>query len=443
MAARFRQPLMPWQQMVADVGGEIDPETGIPAYREVVVTVPRQNGKTTLVLGWECQRAVGWEHLGPQRISYSAQTGADARKKLVQDQKPILEPHKRALGIKRFYEAIGAEGVVWHNGSRLVLLNNTEAAGHGASVDLGVKDEMFADYDDRRDQALIPAMATKAFGQVLTCSTMGTEDSIPWNALVDRGRLAVDSGARTGVAYFEWSATDDDDPDDPETWWGCMPALGHTITIPVVAHARSTMKDGEFRRAFLNRKTKADDRMLPVAEWNAICSPNVAPEGRPTFSLDVNPERSAGSIAAASVGVAELVEYRLTTSWLVPRAVELSAKWGQPTWVVDSTGPAASFIPDMERAGLQVHPATPKELIAACGQFFDGVIERRLRLRQHQRFDEAAAGAAKRSIGDAWAWTRKSAAADICPLVAATLALWGADAPHIGGAAPEPFMIVT
>lgn len=435
---------MPWQQMVADVGGELDPETGIPAYRNVVVTVPRQNGKTTLVLAWECQRAIGWEHLGPQRISYSAQTGADARKKLIQDQKPIIELHKKVLGIKRIYEAIGSEGILWHNGSRLVLLNNTEAGGHGPSVDLGVKDERFADYDDRRDQALTPAMATRAFGQQLDLSTMGTEDSIPWNALVERGRLAVDSGQRTGIAYFEWSAGDDDDPDDPETWWGCMPALGYTITPAVVAHARSTgMKDGEFRRAFLNRKTKADDRMLPVAEWNAICNSTAAPVGKPTFSFDVNPERSAGAIAAASVGVAELVEYRLTTSWLVPRAVELSAKWGQPSWVVDSTGPAASFIPDMEKAGLTVHQATPKELIAACGQFYDGVIERRLRLRQHQRFDEAAAGAAKRSIGDAWAWTRKSAAADISPLVAATLALWGADAPHVGGTAPEPFMIVT
>lgn len=429
MADRFRQPLMPWQRMVADVGGELDPETGIPCYRNVVVTVPRQNGKTTLVLAWECQRAIGWEHLGPQRVSYSAQTGADARKKLIQDQKPIIEPHKKALGIKRIYEAIGSEGILWHNGSRLVLLNNTEAGGHGPSVDLGVKDERFADYDDRRDQALTPAMATRAFGQQLDLSTMGTEDSIPWNALVERGRLAVDLGKQTGIAYFEWSAGDDDDPDDPDTWWGCMPALGHTITIPVVADARSNMKDGEFRRAFLNRKTKAEDRMLRVAAWNAICSPDATPEGQPSFSLDVNPERSAGTIVAASPGVAELIEYRLTTGWLVARAVDLSAKWGQPTWVVDSTGPAASFIADMERAGLHVHPATPRELIEACGQFYDGVIEQRLRIRRHQRFDEAAAGAAKRSIGDAWAWTRKSAAADISPLVAATLALWEANKP--------------
>jgi len=74
-AIAIRQPLMPWQQLVADVGLEYEIVDGIvvPFYREVVVTVPRQNGKTTLVLVFEVQRAVGWNE--PQRIAYTAQTG--------------------------------------------------------------------------------------------------------------------------------------------------------------------------------------------------------------------------------------------------------------------------------------------------------------------------------------------------------------------------------
>jgi predicted AAA+ superfamily ATPase len=66
---------MPWQQLVADVGTQLveDPETGklVPAWREVVVTVPRQSGKTTLVLGFEVHRALKWG--GGQRVAYTAQ----------------------------------------------------------------------------------------------------------------------------------------------------------------------------------------------------------------------------------------------------------------------------------------------------------------------------------------------------------------------------------
>jgi len=428
---------MPWQKLVADVGGELVEGPGgllIPAFREVVFTVPRQNGKTSLVLAWECQRAIGWEHLGPQRISYSAQTGSDARKKLLNDQKPIIDRHMPALGVRRVYEAMGSEGVVWHNGSRLVLLNNTEASGHGPSVDLGVKDELFSDFDSRRDQALIPAMATRAAAQVLACSTMGTDESVPWNALVDRGRLAVEADQRSGIAYFEWSAEDDDDPDDPDTWRRCMPALGFTITEPVVRHAGpgGGLPAGEFLRAFCNRKTRADDRILPVKEWTAVCSDTARPDPVAAFCLDVNPERSAGAIVAASPGVVELVDHRPGVGWLVARATDLDASHGHPLWVVDATAssPASGLIPNLTAAGLRVHPATSHEYIDATGQFFDGVMEGTVAVRRHADMDAAAAAVAKRIVGDSFAWTRKGTA-DISPLVAATLALWGAgiDAP--------------
>ena len=427
IAARIGFPLMPWQQRVADVGGELDPVTGLPAYRDVIVTVPRQSGKTMLVLAWELQRALGWE--GPQRIVYSAQSGNDARKKLIEDQVPLLERRKAKLGIQRILRGMGNEAIEFANGSRIVLLASTANSGHGKTVDLGVKDEFFSDYDDRRDQSLVPAMATRPAAQVLTTSTMGTEESISLNRAVERGRLAVELGERSGVAYFEWSASAADDPDDPATWRRCMPALSITITEDVVAHARATLPAGEFSRAFLNLRTKADDRVLPAAAWTAVCTDDASPAKQPVFALDVNPERSAGAIVAASVGVAELVDYRDGTGWLVPRAADLSARWSTPRWIVDSTGPAASLIPEMVRAGLKVEPASAKDLVAACGQLYDGVLGNRIRVRRHVRLDEAAAGAAKRAVGDAWAWTRKSAAADISPLVAATLALWAAEAP--------------
>ena len=418
--------MMPWQQAVADVGGElVETAEGllIPAFREVIVTVPRQSGKTTLVLGWEIQRAHAWDT--PQRIVYSAQTGNDARKKLIEDQVPILEPRQKKLGIRRILRGMGNEAVEFSNGSRIILLASTADSGHGKTIDLGVKDELFADYDDRRDQTLIPAMATRAAAQILTTSTMGTDESLPLNRAVDRGRQAVADGVTSGIAYFEWSADPAEDPDDPATWWRCMPALGFTQTEGVIVHARGALTDGEFRRAFLNQQTKADDRVIPGAAWSAVCG-DAAPEGSLTFSIDVNPERSAGAIVAAAPGVAELVDYRGGTGWIAARAQELAGRHGGDGWAVDAGGPAGSLIPELERAGLEVRAVTAREMVAACGQFYDSVIEGNVRIRHHPKFDEAVAGATKRSAGDAWKWARKSASADISPLVAATVALWAA-----------------
>lgn len=436
---------MPWQQAVADVGGELVETTHgvlIPAFREVVFTVPRQSGKTTVILAWQIQRAGGWG--GAQRIVYSAQTGNDARKKLIEDQVPLLIPRKKTFGIRRILRGMGNEAVEFINGSRIVLLASMADSGHGKTIDLGIKDELFADFDDRRDQALIPAMATRPAAQVITASTMGTDESLPLNRAIERGRVAVESGAREGIAYFEWSASPDDDPDDPATWRGCMPALGHTISEDVVRHARMTLTDGEFRRAFLNQLTKSDERVIPAGAWEDVCDPRVAPTGALVFSIDVNRERTAGAIVAASVAdrpMVELIDHRASTGWLVGRARELSDRHGGQ-WVVDGSGPAGSLIPDLEHAGLTVHPVTSRELIDACGSFYDAVMGGDVRIRRNPKFDEAAAGAAKRQVGDAWAWTRKNAAADISPLVAATLAFWGAQRLSVGSVYEDRPLVV-
>jgi hypothetical protein len=55
--------------------------------------------------------------------------------------------------------------------------------------------------------------------------------------------------------------------------------------------------------------------------------------------------------------------------------------------------------------------------------FFDAVDQRTLRHLGTLEMTTALRGAVKRPLGDAWAWSRKSSSVDICPLVAATLAV--------------------
>ncbi len=425
VAEGFGQPLMPWQRQVADVGLEILPD-GRPAYREVTVTVPRQSGKTTLVLSWEIQRALGWTQLlgAPQRIAYSAQTGKDAREKLLDDQWPLLTPHRRLFGIDRPIRTNGSEAIIWKNGSRLILLASGSDSGHGKTLDLGVKDELFADVDFRRDQALNPAMATRAHAQILTASTMGTLESIPLNSAVEAGRAAVDAGQGSGVAYFEWSAHPDNDPADPETWWRCMPALGRTISLEVVQHAFQTLPLGEFRRAYTNVMTDAEERVIPKAVWDAVCVADVEAVGE-LFAVDMNHERSAGGIVAIGAGpVVEVVDYRPGTAWLIDRCVELSESYGAAPFAVDKTGPAGVFIDELTRRGVKVVETDAINLTRACGAFYDRVFESQITIRTNSDLDRAVAGAEKRPVGDSWVWTRKNSKLDISLLVAASIGVW-------------------
>ncbi len=424
-AESFGQPLMPWQRLVADVGLELMPDTGLPAYREIDVTVPRQNGKTTLTLAFEVQRSIGWGQV--QRIAYTAQTGKDAREKLLNDQAPLLDPKLPPrlpikTAVRRVLRGIGNEAIEFKSGSRIFTLASGEDSGHGKVIDLGVIDESFADEDDRREQAMLPAMLTRPAAQILNISTAGTDKSPFLRRKVDAGRAAVAEDRRSGIAYFEWSADEADDIDDPATWWSCMPALGFTITEEVVRHARQTMTEGEFRRAMLNQWTISEERVIPGAVWAAVCSVQVAPDGRMVVAVDVSPDRSSAAVAVADqTGQIELVAHGPGVGWAVSRSVEVAKGIGADI-ALDTYGPAGNLAAEIEAAGVKVHGYTTRDMAKACSGFYDAVADGRLSVRPHPALDAAVAAVRRRTTGDTWIWGRRDSSEDISPLIAATIA---------------------
>lgn len=448
IAAEIGHPLMPWQQMVADVGLEMveGPSGWIPAYREIIVTVSRQSGKTTLVLAWELDRVMSW---GPrERVVYTAQTGQEARKKLIEDHFPIIEGSPFAgLTVKKTESAADTQ-MVFARGCRLVAQASSDSSGHGGTNGLGVVDEFWHDSDDRREQAILPTMLTRPDAQILYPSTAGTERSVLYNRKRAQGRASVLAGADTGVAYFEWSADEDDktlDPDDPEVWRDCMPALGYTIDEAAVRHARSTMTDGEFRRAMLNIPTVSDERVIPEAVWKMNVVVSGPPSAPLVLAIDAPPNRDSASLVIADEeGRAELVDNRPGASWVVERATEVAQRHNASI-VVDERGPLADKVADLKAAGLTVHEYSTTDVVRACGSFYDAVGDGKLRVVNHDLFDVALAAALRAPVGDAWKWSRKSEAADISPLVALTLATDAAARGLAGGTGDtsEPFVIFT
>ena len=136
VANGLQLPLMPWQAEVVNIFGE--QLNGRPAYRELVLTVPRQSGKTTLILAIMLHRALFYGR--PQRIAYTAQTGHDARQKLLDDFVPIIERSPFAALVDRVYRANGDEAIIFGNGSRIEVVRNSISAGQGRTLDLAIID---------------------------------------------------------------------------------------------------------------------------------------------------------------------------------------------------------------------------------------------------------------------------------------------------------------
>jgi len=428
---------MPWQQMVADVAFEVDDVTGLLVYREVRVTVPRQSGKTTLTLAAMVHRCIAMGER--QHIFYTAQTGKDARLKWEDEHVPAIQ--RSALrDLIQVRRTNGSEAIRWANGSLWSLLATTESAGHGAQADLGVLDEAFSYTDDRLEQAMKPAMVTRPQPQLWVVSTAGTEDSLYLNEKIDDGRLRAVSGQSSSVAFFEWSAPDDADPSDEATWWGCMPALGLTVPVSAIRSDFESMREPEFRRAYLNQRQNRGAsqpwQVLAEDEWLRCADRSSVIADSPTISLDVTPSRSMASLCAAgfrSDGLVhvEVVGNRPGTSWVLDWFAAEDRVKKYRNIVIDPVSGANALVSDLRNLGLNVIEVGTRQMVAGCGKFYDLATQGRLRHIDQVPLSAAVAGAKKRNLGDAWAWHRRDVSVDVSPLVAATLALQAHVAPEL------------
>lgn len=383
---------MPWQRMIADVGLELDPITGLPAYREIVVTVMRQSGKSVLLLSFQLDRCLSWD--GLRRCAYTAQSGFDARKKLLRDYVPIIKRSRLWPAVEHVRQSQGDEGLTFVDSSEIAVVASNLSAGHGRSWDLGVIDEAFDDEDDRREQAIVPALATRADGQLLVASTAGTSRSSYLRRKVETGRIASELDSGSGIAYFEWSIPDDADIDDPEVWWRYMPALGWTITPEAVAHARQSMSDNEFRRGFGNQWVPETDTWLPPGVWVACRDSRPIPEGAEVvLGFDGSWSNDSTAIVAAEYGPRPHLDAvqvwerpdHASEDWRVPvldveQAIrEACRRWRVREIVCDPYRWARS-LQVLEAEGLPVveYPQTPARMVPATQRFREAVTNKTL-----------------------------------------------------------------
>jgi phage terminase large subunit-like protein len=426
------QRLMPWQRQVVDTALEVGLD-GRLVYRDVVLTVPRQQGKSYLVLVLLLTRALVASR---QNAIYTAQTGLDARKKLVEDWLPTVQGS--AIGpLVASYLAPGRESMRTANGSVIQLVASTAKAGHGMTVDLGVMDEAFAYTDARTEQALRPAMMTRPDPQLWVVSTAGTPDASPylWER-VQAGRLAAEAGLTESLCYFEWSADDDADPADPQTWRSCMPALGHTVDEDTVAAAQRSMPRGEFARAFLNRwVAQMGEPMVSLEHWQTLAEPKAKRPEWVVLGVDVAPQNQSAAIVAVgedgNLLRSAVLEHGPGSDWVIPALERQRARLGELRLMADKKA-CAALMPELERVSdFKVSELDTGDVPAACEFWLKLVQESRLRHRGERELTIALDGAGQRKLGDGWAWSRRNSGADITPLVALTnatffwLGSWG------------------
>lgn len=422
----------PWQRYVMDkwlgrtAGGRFS------ALR-CGLAVPRQQGKNHLLEMVELYKMV---ELG-RRVLHTAHLVPTSRKHFLRMLAYFDNPKQYPALAKRvriIRSANGQEGIYLTNGGQIEFVSRSKNSGRGFTVDDLVLDEA-QELDEDALEALLPTISSAPSGdpqQLWTGTPPGP------NARGDvwlRMRTAGAQAADPRLAWLEWSVPAGADPNDRENWYATNPALGRRINLEVLESERATFDDAGFLRERLGQwPSEAGGSKIPMEQWGKCATTTPPKDGKLVYAVDMSPTRGITAIAVArrtdeAIHV-EVVQHRSTatgTRWVVEWLAERRNQAKEV--LIDATSPAASLVPDLKARRVNVRLTSATDMARACGGLADAVAEGTVTHFDQPVLNEALRNARTRTIGTeaiGWGWSRKSAESDITPLVAVTLARYGA-----------------
>jgi hypothetical protein len=438
-----------WQQFVLTVLLAV--RGGKWAAFEAALEVSRQNGKGGV---YEGRELAGLFLLGERQLVHCAHEQKTSDKALDRMEAIIEGCPDLSRRVKKITRTNTHEGVYLKNGQELRYTTRTSGGLRGWSCDfLGLDEAM--DIKETAHTSVFPTMAARPNPQIFYAGSAVNQQTMNDGVVFARLRERGIRGGDQRLAYFGWSAPfehpDQITPEiarDPHHWAAANPAYGIRISQDYIEKEQGAMSARGFAVERLGvgdwpDTSEAGDMVIALETWRSLIDNKSGALDPVCFAVDVRPDRSSSAIAAAGKRKdgnrhIEIVDQRPGTGWVVDRLAELTAKHKHSGVVLDPAGPAASLLSDLnDRLDFEVTEVTAHENAQACGKLFDACEQATVRHLGTPELDAALRGARKRSLGDAWAWSRKTSTVDISPLVAATLALWGSIT-----RTPEPWVVV-
>jgi len=406
---------------------------GLYAAETIVLSIPRQVGKTYLVA---CiVFALCLIHPGITVIwtAHLKTTASETFESLaIMAAKPKVAPHIRGVKHGR-----GDEKILFKNGSRLLLGARESGFGRGfTNVTIIVLDEA--------QQLTEATMEDMAAAQNVVADPllfmMGTpprpKDSGEIFTMERDEALDPDNRDTNETLYIELAARPEarTDPMNPQHIAQANPSYPHRTTHRAMLRLRKRLKslDSWFREAL--------GLWDPVSVHKAIIS-----DSQWADEIDVGPTDSTAP-GAIGVDMSHGMEISVGAAWIEGDSAHLEEIWAGTdvdaaiTWIataagrrievlIDDLSPAAQMIPALKARGVKVRRSTTRDMVKGCLIFETRGKAGTLTHADQRSVNAARTGARKRLIansGGGWGYDRSDSTAVIHQLVSITLALLGA-----------------
>lgn len=388
----------------------------------VVISIPRQVGKTYLIGAIVFALCLLNPGLTVLWTAHRLRTADETFAKM----QAFCRRRKIAPHVKKVVLGSGDEAVMFHNGSRILFGARERGFGRGFDdVDIEVFDEAQILTENAVDD-MLPAMNTAANPLPIYIGTP-PKPTDPSEVFTQKRAQAL-SGEDEDTAYIEGSADPECDPTDREQWRRANFSYPHRTPDSAMLRMQKNLSPDSFMREALGVWDAVAASVIDLELWGRLEGKEAQRPHPVALSVVVSDDRRWSSIGLAGQRAdgrvqLEIVQAGRGTGWVVPRLIELHAKW-KPGWVAVAPWlPAGSLIASMDEAKLPVLKVGQQEAAQACGLIVDRTEEGMVAHGGQVQVGVAIGGADKRKSGEAWVWKPRDASVDISPLWALTLAL--------------------
>lgn len=397
----------------------------------MIITVPRQTGKTTLIRALGTHRALV---LG-RDFFYTAQTGKDARERWM-DLVKILRVNAALKDRWTLSLRGGSEQVAFLDGGAFRVFAPTPESLHGYTPPTVCIDEAFAQSAAAGELlmgAIGPAQITIRDKQIIIVSTMGTAESVFLHDWIERA-----IGGMPRVAILDWGADDNTDPYTAAGVETFHPGIGYVLNGKVLEAAdvleqieRNTR--AEYERAYANRRTLTTSNLIPPEVIAALGDDELrAPADTRSLHLayDVSLDRLSSSITAhwstrGGKPASKIVRAGPGVAWLADAVDDLARRWRPAAIAAVGNGPVLEVTATLRDRGRQVDELGEREFAAACGAFLTLVDTAGMVHDGNAVFEQSVAGLATRpGAVDGVAFSRRHSVGDSSAGIAAAAGLW-------------------
>lgn len=418
-----------WQEQLLEAITELNPATGRLRFRQALISMGRQNGKT------EIAAALGLLFLLWKRSPYVVGIASSAEQaRLVYDRTMRVIHANQSLAC-RFEALTDTRGIRAKDGGRYEIKATKSAALQGLPIDLGLVDEVHL-----LKQALWSDLVNGTGGRpdcmVVGITTAGDEDS---ELLKHLYQLAETGDGGDAFGHWIWEAPEGRVPDDDKELaaylMAASPALasGRIDVSTVIGDVRS-MPDADVIRYRLNRFVSSSNTFIGAGAWAAAVwgDDESFPKGvRPVFAIDRTPSWGhAAVVAAARSGDKTWTQVvasipNPTVEGLIQVCSRLAKHSPLAYWV---DGYQLRDLGDeLKKRGMRVRIASQGDVMNASALLHSKLARDQLRHRGDPLLSVQMPLAVRKNVGEGYRISRKDSSVEIDAVIATALATFAAE----------------